>query len=232
MIWYHLHFEGWYHNTPSSHTASERSIVERYDTFISLIRPLWVPRNVYTPKTLLKTLAIWDNASLWRTFWIKGNNFGWIFPGLMRRSLTIGHNGSYMPMVANNVCSCAVVIYCSHNNKYAEVTWVEKSTKKLANNYGAKILGGCYAQLLVKAAITGRNVLGSATPKFGCDNMGVVLHIEHTPIDPFWKNRPNQMSYDTSKNWSRHHKFSAKCTTSMVTRANISSNCRGHMPSK
>ncbi len=31
----------------------------------------------------------------------------------------------------------------------------------------------------MKAGITGRNVLGSATPMFGCDNMGVVLHRTH-----------------------------------------------------
>jgi hypothetical protein len=94
-------------------------------------------------------------------------------------SLTIGQDGSYMPMVAINACSCMVVIYCSHNNKYAEVTWVEKSTKKLANSYRAKILCGCCAQLLVKEVITGRNVLGSVTPKFGCDNMGDVLYGTH-----------------------------------------------------
>jgi hypothetical protein len=45
----------------------------------------------------------------------------------MHGSLTIGHNGSYMPMVANNVCSCVVVIYCSHNNKYVAVTWLERA---------------------------------------------------------------------------------------------------------
>jgi hypothetical protein len=48
--------------------------------------------------------------------------------------------------------------------------------KRLADNYRAEILGGCCAQLIVKAAVAGRGVLGSATPCFGCDNMGVVLH--------------------------------------------------------
>jgi hypothetical protein len=47
-----------------------------------------------------------------------------------------------MPHLANNACPCAAVIYCSQTNQYGHVTWVEKSTKKAANNYCAKILGG------------------------------------------------------------------------------------------
>jgi hypothetical protein len=57
-----------------------------------------------------------------------------------------------------------------------EVTWVERSTKRSVDNYRAEILDGCCAQLIVKAAVAGRGVLGLATPCFGCDNMGVVLH--------------------------------------------------------
>ncbi len=55
------------------------------------------------------------------------------------------------------------------------MTWVGRSMYRLADNYRAEILDGCCAQLLVKAAIAGRGVLGSATPSFGCDNMGIVL---------------------------------------------------------
>ncbi len=61
-------------------------------------------------------------------------------------------------------------------DKYAEVTWVERSSKRSVDNYRAEILGGCCAQLIVKASVTGRGVMGAATPSFGCDNMGVVLH--------------------------------------------------------
>ncbi len=67
----------------------------------------------------------------------------WIFSGLMRESLVIRHDGSYMPHLANNVCACALVIYCSHTDQFTDVTWVEKSKKKVANNYRAEILGGC-----------------------------------------------------------------------------------------
>ncbi len=93
----------------------------------------------------------------------------------MGGSLLIGHDGLYMPMVANDVCSCAVVHHCLREDKYAEVTWVERSTKRSADNYRADILGGCCAQMIVKAVVAGRGVLGSATPCFGCENMGVVL---------------------------------------------------------
>jgi hypothetical protein len=60
----------------------------------------------------------------------------------MQGLLMIDHDGSYMPHLANNICTCATVIYCSHMNQDMDVTWVEKSTKKAANNYRTKILGG------------------------------------------------------------------------------------------
>ncbi len=88
----------------------------------------------------------------------------------------IGHDGSYMPHLANNVCACATVFYCSHTNQYTDVTWVEKNTKKAANNYHAKILEVCSTQLIIKVAITGRNVLGHGSLTMGCNNMGVVRH--------------------------------------------------------
>jgi hypothetical protein len=107
----------------------------------------------------------------------------------MQGLLVIGHDGSYMPHLANNVCACAAVLYCSHMNQYAEVTWVEKSTKKAANNYHAKILGACSTQLIIKVAITGRNVLGHGPLTVGCDNMGVVQH-GNSPWCPILEKQP------------------------------------------
>ncbi len=94
----------------------------------------------------------------------------------MRGSLVIGHDGFYMPYLANNAVACAAVFYCSHTNQYADVIWVEKSTKKAANNYCAEILGTCSTQLIIKAAITGHNVLGHGPLTMRCNNMGVVHH--------------------------------------------------------
>jgi hypothetical protein len=83
---------------------------------------------------LLATLASWENQTLWKHLRINGSAGDWIFSRLMRGSLVIGHDGSYMPHLANNVIACAAVFYCSHTNQYADVTWVERSTKKAANN--------------------------------------------------------------------------------------------------
>jgi hypothetical protein len=94
----------------------------------------------------------------------------------MQQSLVIGHDGSYLPHLANNVVACAAVFYCSHTNQYMDITWVEKSTKKAANNYCAKILGASSTQLIIKAAITGRNILGHGPLTVGWDNMGVVRY--------------------------------------------------------
>jgi hypothetical protein len=94
-----------------------------------------------------------------------------------------------MPQLANNVCACAMAFYCSHKNQYADITWVEKSTKKAANNYRAEILGGCSTQLIIMAAITGRNVLGHGTLSVGCNNIGVVQHV-NSPQRPMLEKQP------------------------------------------
>jgi hypothetical protein len=123
-----------------------------------------------------EALQSWENQSLWSSLRIDGENEEWIFWGLMRGSLIIGHNGSYMSHLANNVCSCTVVIHCQHTGYYPDMTWVEKSSKSSADNYHAKILGVVKAQLLVKAAVMGRNVAGAHTPRYGCNNLGVVIY--------------------------------------------------------
>ncbi len=116
---------------------------------------------------------------MWSSLQTNGENEEWIFHGLMRGSLIIGHDGSYMPYLANNVCSCAVVLHCTHTGYYADLTWVKRSSKANGNNYRAEILGGVGAQLLVKAAVTGWHMAGSHVPHYGCDSMGVVIRRNH-----------------------------------------------------
>jgi hypothetical protein len=101
----------------------------------------------------------------------------------------IGHDGSYMPHLANNVCACASVIYCSHTDQFTDVTWVEKSRKQAANNYRAEILGGCSTQLIIKATIKGHNLVGHHTPTVGCNNIGVVCH-GNNPCYPLLEKQP------------------------------------------
>jgi hypothetical protein len=124
----------------------------------------WILDNVKMPDTLLSSLASWDNQSLWKHLQIDGGDGGWIHNSLIRGSLIIGHDGSYMPHLANNICACADVDYCNHTNQYAEMACAEKSTKSSANNYQAEILGGIGTQLMIKAAISGRGVAGHRVP--------------------------------------------------------------------
>ncbi len=138
--------------------------------------PAWSPLHVCSPNWLLATLASWENQTLWKHLRINGGAGDWIFSGLMRGSLVIGHDGSYMPHLANNAVACATVFYYSHTNQHVDITWVERSTKKAANNCCAEILGGCSTQLIIKAAITGRNKLGHGALTVGCNNMGLVRH--------------------------------------------------------
>jgi hypothetical protein len=151
--------------------------------------PSWSPQQDHRPNRLLATLASWENQSLWKHLRIDGGAGDWIFNGLTRGLLVIGHDCSYMPHLANNVCACAAVIYCFHTKQYAVITWVEKSTKKAANNYHTKILGECSTQLIIKVVITGCNVLGHGTLTVGCDNMEVVRH-GNSPHHPMLEKQP------------------------------------------
>jgi hypothetical protein len=140
-------------------------------------------------KSITGNPASWENQSLWKHLRTNGGTGDWIFSGLMRGLLVIGHGSSCMPHLVNKVCTCAADFYCSHTNHYADVTWVEKSTKKAANNYRAKILGGCRTQLIIKAAITGPNILGHGPLTVGCNNMEVVQH-GNSPRCPILEKQP------------------------------------------
>jgi hypothetical protein len=159
-----------------------------YTINLHSLSPAWSPLQVCSPNQLLATLASWENQSLWKHL-INGGTGDWIFSGLMQGSLVIGYNGSYMPHLTNNVAACAAIFYCSHTNQYADVTWVEKSTKKAANNYRAKILEAWSSQLIIKMAVTGRNVLGHCPLTVGCNNMGVVRH-GNSPWCPMLEKQP------------------------------------------
>jgi hypothetical protein len=50
-------------------------------------------------------------------------------------------------------------------------------------------LGACSTQLIIKAAITGRNLLGHGPFTVGCNNMGVVQH-GNSPQRPMLEKQP------------------------------------------
>ncbi len=122
-----------------------------------------------------------------------------------------------MPHLANNVVACTAVFYCSHTNQYAaDVTWVERSTKKAANNYCAKILGVCSTQLIIKAAITGRNVLVMVPLPWGAITWGWCDRAT-APGAQCWRSNHNQMSYGTSKALWLCPEFENGCNTCTFT---------------
>jgi hypothetical protein len=182
----------------------------------SLIISCLVTTTCSQSKSITGNPSIMYNQSLWKHLRINGGAGDWIFSSLMQGLLVIGHDGSYMPHLANNLCACAAVFYCSHTNQYADVTWVEKSTKKAANNYCTKILGVCSTQLIIKVAITGRNVLGHGPLTVGCNNMGVVQHATVLGTQ-CWRSNHNQILYGTSKALWLCPELEDGCITCAVT---------------
>jgi hypothetical protein len=79
------------------------------------------------PASIYKVQQSLKNQSLWLSLSIDGDDEEWNFSFLMQSLLIIGHNSSYMSMLANNVCSCGKVINCQQTGQYADLTWVEKS---------------------------------------------------------------------------------------------------------
>ena len=101
----------------------------------------------------------------------------------MNGTLEIGHDGSYQSELANNICAGAPVIHCPQTDKFAELTWVEKSDRKTETNYRGEILGAIATQLLIKCSVDSQVVQGHLPPRIGCDNMGIVKH-GNSPLRP------------------------------------------------
>jgi hypothetical protein len=112
------------------------------------------------------------NQSLWRTLKCNGDG-SWIGQGLLAGTLLVAHNGSYMKEVAVDVCSAAVMIYCTRTRQTCTCTIVEDSSS--AGSYRGEILGAILAQLILRAASLG--MIGPfPVLNEDCDNNGVVLH--------------------------------------------------------
>ena len=97
----------------------------------------------------------------------------WIGQGLLAGTLLVAHDGSYMKEVAADVCSAAVMIYCTRTRQTCTCTIVEDSSS--AGSYRGEILGAILAQLILRAASLG--MIGPfPVLNEDCDNNGVVLH--------------------------------------------------------
>ena len=83
------------------------------------------PESTCISQKNLETIESQENQSLWTNLQIDGDHKGeWIYSGLMNGTLEIGHDGSYQPELANNVCAGATVIHCLRTDQYVELTWV------------------------------------------------------------------------------------------------------------
>ena len=128
--------------------------------------------------SFLERIRAQPNQSLWRTFVTDGDG-SWMYESLLNNTLVMMSDGAYEPLLAEDVCSCAMIVMCTRTGQRASLTWAERSDRLSADNYRAEILGGIALQLLVKVACEGKYLSPSMSPRFGCDNKGVVHHGNH-----------------------------------------------------
>ena len=118
------------------------------------------------------TLRSFENHTLWKYFVCDGDG-GWIHDGLINGTLAIVHDGSYMPDLSTEICSAAVMIYCTATGFSAKGAIVESTPD--ADNYRGEILGGMLLQLILRAASQDHSVEYQPVV-IHCDNKGVVNH--------------------------------------------------------
>jgi hypothetical protein len=148
--------------------------IVRVDNYTVILHS-WVP-EYKTPAAPMSNFwqAILNdgNQSLWRTLKCDGDG-SWIGQGLLAGTLLVAHDGSYMKEVAADICSAAVMIYCTRTRQTCTCTIVENSSS--AGSYRGEILGAILAQLILRAASLG--MIGPyPVLNEDCDNNGVVLH--------------------------------------------------------
>ena len=144
-------------------------------TFHSKARP---PPSPTIQDNFWAIIRSWDNQSLWSNFDCDGDGT-WIYRAILGGSLIIAHDGSYQPKLAQDMCSYAAVFHCTETNQYAKISWVEKTDSYTAYNYRAEILGGIAAQLILRAALQGKQLHKSTLITAFCDNLGVMHHGNH-----------------------------------------------------
>jgi hypothetical protein len=102
-------------------------------------------------------------------------NEEWIREGLLRGTILIAHDGSFMHEESLDICSAAVIMYCSSSNQWAKISVAEYLES--ANNFHSKLLGAVAViiqYILQAAAADLPGVLGLVCLYF--DNQGVIAH--------------------------------------------------------
>jgi hypothetical protein len=78
-----------------------------------------------------------------------------------------------MKEISPDLCSAAVVIYCTSTSLLCKCTIAEKTGS--AGSYLGEILGAILAQLILHAAVQGR-MRPYPVAAIDCDNLGMVRH--------------------------------------------------------
>ncbi len=96
----------------------------------------------------------------------------------------MGGNGSYNKNLANYVSSVAYLVKCTSIGHTAKGSCVDKSGRYSVDNYCVELLEEIVFWLLCQVAVEGNYVSLGMKPQFGCDNKGMVLHVNnlHCPI--------------------------------------------------
>ena len=106
------------------------------------------------------------NQTLWRTIVTDGDGL-LIYESLLSNTLVMMSDGAYEPLLAEDVCSCAIIVMCLRTGNRVSLTWVEHVDRVSADNYRAKILGGIALQMLVRNACEGKYISPSISHRFG-----------------------------------------------------------------
>jgi hypothetical protein len=107
-----------------------------------------LPTHTHQPQTFLKALHSLGNLYLWENMHIDRDG-EWIREGLCHGTKSIAHDGSFMQEESLDICSTAVIMYCSSTNQCAKISVAE--CLESANNICSKLLGAVIIQYILRA---------------------------------------------------------------------------------
>jgi hypothetical protein len=109
---------------------------------------------------------------LWENMHINGDG-EWIREGLLQGTISIAHDGSFTQEELVDLCSAAVIIFCSTSDQWAKVSVVECSNS--GDNFRGEILGAVVIQYILRVAAVDLQGTISSVCSF-CDSQGVIAH--------------------------------------------------------
>ncbi len=97
----------------------------------------------------------------------------WIREGLCHGTISIAHDGSFIQEESLDICSAAVIMYCSSSNQWAKISVAE--CLESADNFCGQLLGAVIIQYIIQAAAADLpGILGLVCLYY--DHQGVIAH--------------------------------------------------------